>query len=332
MSEKVQTYSIGFQSAQFNEAHHAKKVANYLGTNHHEEILRPDPALIIEKISHVLDQPFADSSIIPTYLLAKFARENLVVALSGDGGDEIFGGYDRYEIWMNLKKKYAKLPSNVRLLIANSAESMLPIGFKGRHYLMQIDTDFENSLPFKDNLFTEEERRNLLPNSWGISHTDSVKNSMVNKDIAFLERAMMYDMKGFLPDNILTKVDRSSMLSSIEVRSPFLSKEIIEFSLSEINPEMKRRKKILRHLATQKLPEFFNFQRKQGFVPPLEYWMKEKKWQDFINDNLFSSDSIFNKKMLNNCMKGEGKRFFNKRRLFSLIMVQLWMKSNNIKN
>ena len=96
MKDKVQTYSIGFHSEAFNEAHHARQVANYLGTNHHEEILSPDPALIIEKISHVLDQPFADSSIVPTYLLAKFARENLIVALGGDGGDEVFGGYDRY--------------------------------------------------------------------------------------------------------------------------------------------------------------------------------------------------------------------------------------------
>jgi asparagine synthase (glutamine-hydrolysing) len=217
-------------------------------------------------------------------------------------------------------------------LIANKAENILPIGFKGRHSLMQMDTDFENSLPLKDNLFTEEERRNLLPNSWNVSDTNYVKNNMVNHDLEFLDRAMRYDMNGFLPDNILTKVDRSSMLSSVEVRSPFLSKEILEFSLGEINPELKRRKKILRQLAKQKLPDFFNFQRKQGFVPPLEYWMKEKKWQEFINDNLFSSESIFNKKMLNNFMKGEGKRFFNKRRLFSLLMIQLWMQSNNIKN
>jgi asparagine synthase (glutamine-hydrolysing) len=197
---------------------------------------------------------------------------------------------------------------------------------------MQMDTDFENSLPLKDNLFTKDERRNLLPNSWNVSDTNYVKNNMVNHDLEFLERAMRYDMNGFLPDNILTKVDRSSMLSSVEVRSPFLSKEILEFSLGEINPELKRRKKILRQLAKQKLPDFFNFQRKQGFVPPLEYWMKEKKWQEFINDNLFSSESIFNKKMLKNFMKGEGKRFFNKRRLFSLLMIQLWMQSNNIKN
>jgi asparagine synthase (glutamine-hydrolysing) len=96
MEEKVHTYSIGFMDPQYNEAHHAKKIANYLGTTHHEEILSPDPSLVVEKISAILDQPFADSSIVPTYLLAKFARENLIVALGGDGGDEVFGGYDRY--------------------------------------------------------------------------------------------------------------------------------------------------------------------------------------------------------------------------------------------
>jgi asparagine synthase (glutamine-hydrolysing) len=277
-------------------------------------------------------EPSTDPAIIPGYLIYKAASEHCKVVMGGDGGDEIFGGYDRYETWINLKQKYGKLPSKVRSLIANNAENILQIGFKGRHYLMQMDTDFENSLPLKDNLFTEEERRNLLPNSWNVSDTNYVKNNMVNHDLEFLDRAMRYDMNGFLPDNILTKVDRSSMLSSVEVRSPFLSKEILEFSLCEINIEMKRRKKILRQLAKQKLPDFFNFQRKQGFVPPLEYWIKEKKWQEFINDNLFSSESIFNKKMVNNFMKGEGKRFFNKRRLFSLLMIQLWMQNNKIKN
>jgi asparagine synthase (glutamine-hydrolysing) len=144
-------------------------------------------------------------------------------------------------------------------------------------------------------------------------------------------RAMRYDMKGFLPDNILTKVDRSSMLSSVEVRSPFLSKGVLDFAIGNIYPDLKRRKKILRQLATKKLPNFINIQRKQGFVPPLEYWMKEKKWQEFIKDNLFSSESIFKKSMLDSLMSGEGKKFFNKRRVFTLIMIQLWLNSNKIE-
>ena len=332
-NREIYTFTVGFEGyGGADERHFARQVAQWFGTRHRElNVSGADPE-VMSLLAAQCCEPSSDPAIIPGYLIYKAASEHCKVVMGGDGGDEIFGGYDRYEIWINLKKKYGNLPSCIRSVIANSAENMLPIGFKGRHYLMQMDTDFETSIPLKDNLFTVEERRNLLPNSWEISNTNKVKNSMVNQEISFLERAMRYDMNGFLPDNILTKVDRSSMLSSVEVRSPFLSKDILEFSLGEINTEMKRRKKILRQLAKQKLPDFFNFQRKQGFVPPLEYWMKEKKWQEFINDNLFSSDSIFNIQMLNNSMKMEGKRFFNKRRLFTLLMIQLWMKSNNIKN
>ena len=331
--QDVYTFTVGFEGyGGADERHYARQVAQWFGTRHRELNVTGANPEVMSLLSAQCCEPSTDPAIIPGYLIYKAASDHCKVVMGGDGGDEIFGGYDRYETWKNLKEKYAKLPSRLRSLIANSAEMSLPIGFKGRHYLMQMDTDFESSIPLKDNLFTEAERRNLLPNSWEVSDTISVKNRMVNHDVAFLERAMRFDMNGFLPDNILTKVDRSSMLSSVEVRSPFLSKEILEFSLGEINAEMKRRKKILRQLAKDKLPNFFNFQRKQGFIPPLEYWMKEKKWQEFINDNLFSSESIFNKKMLNNFMKGEGKRFFNKRRLFSLLMIQLWMQSNNIKN
>jgi asparagine synthase (glutamine-hydrolysing) len=331
--KNVYTFTVGFEGyGGADERHYARQVAQWFGTRHKELNVTGANPEIMSLLATQCCEPSTDPAIIPGYLIYKAASEYCKVVMGGDGGDEIFGGYDRYETWILLKQKYGKLPSKVRSLIANNAENMLPIGYKGRHYLMQLDTDFESSIPLKDSLFTLEERRNLLPNSWEISITNDVKNSMVNPDNDFLERAMRYDMQGFLPDNILTKVDRSSMLSSVEVRSPFLSKDILEFSLGEINSEIKRKKQILRQLSKQKLPDFFNFHRKQGFVPPLEYWMKEKKWQEFINDNLFSSDSIFNKQMLNKFMKGEGKRFFNKRRLFSLLMVQLWMRSNNIKN
>ena len=329
----IYTFTVGFEGyGGADERHFARQIAQWFGTRHKEVNVTGANPEVMSILASQCCEPSTDPAIIPGYLIYKAASEHCKVVMGGDGGDEIFGGYDRYEIWMELKKKYSNIPSSIRSLISNSAENMLSIGFKGRHYLMQMDTDFESSIPLKDNLFTFEERRNLLPTSWEISNSNNVKNNMVNPHIPFLDRAMRYDMKGFLPDNILTKVDRSSMLSSIEVRSPFLSKEILEFSLGEINSEMKRRKKILRALAKIKLPNFFNFQRKQGFVPPLEFWMKEKKWQEFINDNLYSSDCIFNKKMLNNFMKGDGKRFFNKRRLFSLLMLHLWMQSNNIKN
>ena len=331
--QDIYTFTVGFEGyGGADERHFARQVAQWFGTRHRDLNVSEANPEVMSLLAAQCCEPSTDPAIIPGYLIYKAASEHCKVVMGGDGGDEIFGGYDRYETWNILKEKYGKLPSILRSFISNSAEKRLPIGFKGRHYLMQMDTDFESSIPLKDNLFTLEERRKLLPKFWEVSDTIFVKNKMIGHDVSFLERAMRYDMNGFLPDNILTKVDRSSMLSSVEVRSPFLAKGILEFSLGEINQSMKRRKYILRQLAKQKLPDFFNFQRKQGFVPPLEYWMKEKKWQEFILDNLFSSESFFKKKMLNNLMKGESKHFFNKRRLFSLLMIQLWMQSNNIKN
>jgi asparagine synthase (glutamine-hydrolysing) len=328
----IYTFTVGFEGyGGADERHFARQIAQWFGTRHKElnvDGANPD---IMSKLALQCCEPNTDPAIIPGFLIYKAASEYCKVVMGGDGGDEIFGGYDRYEQWMQLKNRVTNVPMELRNMISGMSEKFLPIGFKGRHYLMQIDADFDKSLPLKDNLFTSEERRKLLPASWTISETDSLKNIMVDKELDFMERAMRYDMKGFLPENILTKVDRSSMLSSVEVRSPFLSKRLLEFAMADVKPELKRRKKILRKVAKKRLPSFFDFQRKQGFVPPLEFWLKEKKWQEFIKDNLFSSNSLFNKEMLNTIIKGDGKHFFNKRRLFALIMIQLWMNQYDIK-
>jgi asparagine synthase (glutamine-hydrolysing) len=328
----IYTFTVGFEGyGGADERHFARQIAQWFGTRHKElNIDGADPD-IMTKLTAQCCEPNTDPAIIPGFLIYKAASEYCKVVMGGDGGDEIFGGYDRYEQWMQLKNRFSNVPLVLRNMISGMSEKMLPIGFKGRHKLMQMGTDFERSIPLKDNLFTAEERRKILPTSWTISETDSLKNIMVDKELDFMERAMRYDMKGFLPENILTKVDRSSMLSSVEVRSPFLSKRILEFAMSDLKPELKRRKKILRKVAEKRLPSFFNFQRKQGFVPPLEFWMRENKWQEFIKDNLFSSNALFNKGVLNTFMKGAGKQFFNKRRLFALIMIQLWMNQYNIK-
>jgi asparagine synthase (glutamine-hydrolysing) len=327
----IYTFTVGFDGyGGADERHFARQVAQWFGTRHRElNILGADPELM-STLAAQCCEPNTDPAIIPGFMIFKAASKYCKVVMGGDGGDEIFGGYDRYEQWLKLKNKYQNFPVPLRSVISKASESMLPIGFKGRHYLMQMETDFSNSLPLKDNLFTLEDRKKLLNDSWTIDDTTLLKKNMVDPDLEFMERALRYDLKGFLPDNILTKVDRSSMLSSVEVRSPFLSRNMIEFALQDVHPSLKRRKKILRQLALKKLPAFVNTQRKQGFVPPLEHWMKEKKWKEFIKDHLFSSDSIFNKKMLDDLMSDDSKQFFNKRRIFALIMIQLWMNSNKI--
>jgi asparagine synthase (glutamine-hydrolysing) len=120
------------------------------------------------------------------------------------------------------------------------------------------------------------------------------------------------------------------MLSSMEVRSPLLSREVIEFALGKLKTNQRDKKSFLRQLARKKLPSFFNMQRKQGFIPPLEFWLKEKSWQQFIKDNLLSGDCIFNPDLTRKLMADSGKYFFNKRRVFALLMFQLWMKENKL--
>jgi asparagine synthase (glutamine-hydrolysing) len=327
----IYTFTVGFEGyGGADERHFARQVAQWFGTRHKELNVDGANPEIMSTLAAQCCEPNTDPAIIPGYLIYKASSEYCKVVMGGDGGDEIFGGYDRYEQWLKMKNQISSYPNRLKEIISYTSENYFPIGLKGRHYLMQFATDFKQSIPLKDNLFTMSERRSLLTGTVPIQDTSMIKLQMVEKELDFMERAMRYDFKGFLPENILTKVDRSSMLSSVEVRSPFLSKGIIEFAMEEVQPEMKRRKKILRQLAQRKLPHFINTQRKQGFIPPLEFWMKEKKWQEFIKDNLYAHDSIFSKSMLANLMNREGKQFFNKRRVFTLLMIQLWMKSYKV--
>lgn len=327
----IYTFTVGFEGyGGADERHFARQVAQWFGTRHKElNVDGADPE-IMSTLAAQCCEPNTDPAIIPGYLIYKASSEYCKVVMGGDGGDEIFGGYDRYEQWLKMKNQISSYPNRFKEIISYASEKYFPIGLKGRHYLMQFATDFKHSIPLKDSLFTMSERRSLLTGAVPIQDTTMLKHQMVEEKLEFMERAMRYDFKGFLPENILTKVDRSSMLSSVEVRSPFLSKGILEFAMEEVNPELKRRKKILRQLAQRKLPHFINTQRKQGFIPPLEFWMKEKKWQDFINDNLYADGSMFSKPMLANLMNREGKQFFNKRRVFTLLMIQLWMKAYKV--
>jgi asparagine synthase (glutamine-hydrolysing) len=280
MSEKVQTYSIGFQSAQFNEAHHAKKVANYLGTNHHEEILSPDPALIIEKISHVLDQPFADSSIIPTYLLAKFARENLVVALSGDGGDEIFGGYDRYLAapilqtlnpilgpvkWaMNTTKMFSS--GNERRVVRAGTQMKSMPSLAERYFSIQSLTQ-RGALKqlLSDNFFTDS-----------IS-TEFTKHFNQGAGLARLDQLVRSDLNYYLPGDILSKVDMATMANSLELRSPMLDVNVVEWGIalpSKFKIQGFETKHILKDVARALVPANLIDRPKMGFGIPRAEWLR----------------------------------------------------------
>jgi asparagine synthase (glutamine-hydrolysing) len=336
MAEKVQTYSIGFQSAQFNEAHHARQVANYLGTSHHEEILSPDPALVVEKISQVLDQPFADSSIVPTYLLAKFARENLVVALSGDGGDEVFGGYDRYFAAPILQTLNPILGVTK---FASKIISKSPIGNERK--LSRAGTQLKAMPSLAERYFSiqsltqKEVLRNLLRNgiyaeSIAIDFYDQFNQG---REFSKLDQLVRSDLAYYLPGDILTKVDMATMANSLELRSPMLDMNLVEWGISlpdKYKIKGFETKHILKDVARSLVPAELIDRPKMGFGIPRAEWLRTGMKEmviDTLTDNTASQRGWFNaievKKTIDIHMSGEDKDS----QLWPMLMLELWART-----
>ena len=335
MQEKVQTYSIGFHSAQYNEAHHAKQVANYLGTNHHEEILSPDPALVVEKISHVLDQPLADSSIVPTYLLAKFAREKLIVALGGDGGDEVFGGYDRYlatpilqglnpilgfaKFGLGLVDK--KVLGKGRKI--NRASSQLNQKDSLAHRFSSI-----HSLAQPENLSTL-----LVPAFNSNIASKRFLDDFNTGELSSFDRMIRSDQTSYLPGDLLVKVDIATMANSLELRSPMLDVNVVEWGVSlprKYKIKGFETKHILKDVARSLVPAALIDRPKMGFGIPRAEWLRTGMKEmviDTLTDTTATQRGWFNstevKKVIDIHMAGEDKDNL----LWPILMLELWART-----
>ena len=335
MSEKVQTYSIGFHSAQFNEAHHAKQVANYLGTNHHEEILNPDPALLVETISKVLDQPFADSSIVPTYLLAKFARENLIVALGGDGGDEVFGGYDRYLATPALQMANPVLglaKSSLNFLGKQSFGNKRKINRVGSQLSLKASLGHRYSSILS--LAQPHELLALLSNDFLSSQAEqtSISNFEIGKHSAF-DRMIRSDLQSYLPGDLLVKVDIATMANSLELRSPLLDINVVEWGLSlprKYKIKGFETKHILKDVARSLVPANLIDRPKMGFGIPRAEWLRTEMKEmvtDLLTDKEATDRGWFNqnevKRTLDLHMSGTDKDQI----LWPILMLELWARN-----
>ena len=335
MQEKVQTYSIGFHSAQYNEAHHAKQVANFLGTNHHEEILSPDPALLVEKISQVLDQPLADSSIVPTYLLAKFAREKLIVALGGDGGDEVFGGYDRYLATpilqgMNPILGFAKFGLGLvdKKVLGkgrkiNRASSQLNQKDSLAHRFSSI-----HSLAQPENLSTL-----LIPAYNSKIASDRFVNEFNKGQLSSFDRMIRSDQTSYLPGDLLVKVDIATMANSLELRSPMLDVNVVEWGVSlprKYKIKGFETKHILKDVARSLVPAELIDRPKMGFGIPRAEWLRTGMKEmviDTLTDTTATQRGWFNtsevKKVIDIHMAGEDKDNL----LWPMLMLELWART-----
>jgi asparagine synthase (glutamine-hydrolysing) len=335
MKEKVQTYSIGFHNKAFNEAHHAKQVANFLGTNHHEEILSPDPALVIEKISQVLDQPFADSSIVPTYLLAKFARENLIVALGGDGGDEVFAGYDRYlatPIMQRFNLFLGLARSGFYLAGKQSFDNSRKINRVGSQLSAKasLATRYSSilSLTQPQELFTL-----LNSNFYSKKAETTYINQFEAGNLSSLDRMIRADFSAYLPGDLLVKVDIATMANSLELRSPLLDVNVVEWGISlprKYKIKSFETKHILKDVARSLVPAELIDRPKMGFGIPRAEWLRTGMREmviDTLTDTTATQRGWFNsaevKKVIESHMSGKDQDNL----LWPILVLELWART-----
>jgi asparagine synthase (glutamine-hydrolysing) len=292
-SGPVKTFSIGFGKHDFNEAAYARIVARRFGTDHHELILKPDFAATLDKLTRILEEPFADSSILPTYCVCWLARQHVTVALSGDGGDELFSGYDRYIVNLH-RRKFDLIPAWAGRLYRQHVYPALPSGVRGRKLAYNISLpsperylDGISFLPVSDGkgtFFSEDFR------TWALGQPapfDLFRNYLNRAPTQnFLERLMYLDTKTYLTADILTKVDRMSMATSLEVRVPILDHVFLEWVTSLPTRWKLRgntRKYILKKLAERVgVPPEVLHRRKQGFSMPLVHWMRHELKSELV--------------------------------------------------
>ncbi|PNK03838.1 asparagine synthase (glutamine-hydrolyzing), partial [Cylindrospermopsis raciborskii S07] len=223
-SAHVRTFSISFPGhGKLDETPHARLIANYFGTDHTELVAEPASADLIPNLVRQFDEPMVDSSMIPTFLVSRLVRQYCTVALGGDGGDELFGGYSHYSRILWMQRNLGYIPNWLRKAVAQIAEYSLPVGFKGRNYLQGLSVNFQDRIPLLASSFDPLTRRRLMrsyPNYSTVAET--IFGDRIPNETDLLQRATRMDFNNYLAEDILVKVDRASMLNSLEVRAPFL--------------------------------------------------------------------------------------------------------------
>jgi len=335
-SSRVQTFTIGFPGhGALDESEHARLIARHFGTQHTELMAEPATADLLPRLSRQFDEPMADSSMIPTFLVSELVRRECTVALGGDGGDELFGGYGGYSKLLWMEERLGRFPLPLRRSVALAAEKLLPVGLKGRNWMQGLGEDLEGGLPMMASFFDATTRKRLL---CGHGPWAAVAKSMMQKRVPanpdLLQRATRMDFQNYLTEDILVKVDRASMLNSLEVRSPLLDYRIIDFAFGKVPSQLKAtrndKKILLKRLTARVLPPEFDRHRKQGFSIPLAAWLKGGWFRDLFHSVLLDQNCIFDRKIVTQLLNGQDRGLSNSERLFTLVLFELWRKEYKI--
>ncbi len=338
----VNTYSIGFNEGGYNEAEYAKAVAAHLGTKHHELYVSAQDALdVVPALPDIYDEPFADISAIPTYLVSKFARRDVTVALSGDGGDEMLGGYNRHIQGPKLWKKMRMMPAPLRHIVSSVLRVMPPeLWDKIRPGHPQFGT-YVHKAASVFNLGSPDEIYDRLISLWPeppVPGIDEPRNFLTDsawqpEGLSFAETMMYKDALSYLPGDILTKVDRASMAVSLEARAPLLDRRIYEY-VWQLPERFKIRdgkgKWLLRQVLSKHIPNDLFERPKQGFNSPVADWIRGplKDWaEDLLSEEALMVDEVLDaaaiRKVWAAHSAGQGQ---HGQALWAVLMFQAWRR------
>jgi asparagine synthase (glutamine-hydrolysing) len=343
-SEKIKTFTIGTTDKKTDEAPFARQIAGHLGTDHTEYYCTNNEAKeIIPTLPYFYDEPFADSSAIPTILVSKLARKKVTVALSADGGDELFAGYTKYQYLINLKQRLSRLPKPFRQMgyaVMNTIPvQSLPVlrsnqawvnKYKRLNSLLKAPS-LQNVFSAASQLYTKAELDKLLINAYSLRKTGYDSTSLQKIFYDDLSYMMAMDYETYLNDDIMQKVDRASMSVSLESREPLLDQHIIEWTAA-LPLHMKfnsgQTKFLLKEIVHKYVPKEIMERPKSGFTIPVYEWMKndfKELVHLYFNENYIKQQGLFDKEVTNSLLKGfynDGKVPVEK--MWYLLMFQLW--------
>jgi asparagine synthase (glutamine-hydrolysing) len=336
---RVKTFSIGFEEADFNELEYARVIAKKYNTDHHETVVRPDALSMVQRIVKFHDEPFGDSSSIPTFIVSEAARQHVKVVLTGDGGDELFCGYESF--WgVDRLRRLDAVPQSARRVVSMVAEA-LPWSAYGKNWLRMASRPTALERYFEFNYAPWFLREQLLTPKWRLPSGDSYLRSefpdfLLPEGADIVSQAMYFEATAKLAGDMLVKVDRMSMANSIEVRCPMLDHELasvaaeVPFHWNLPRPGERQGKRMFIRAMGDRLPEVLINRKKMGFGVPLSHWMRTTL-RDYITDHLtsrrFLDRGIFSEKFIHTLIDEHmsGRRN-NQYWMWTLLMFELWMR------
>lgn len=334
-ADPVKTFSIGFEEAGFDELGYARDVAQHLGTDHYDLVVRPDVVAIVEDLTWYLDEPFGDTSAIPTYMVSKLAATQVKVVLSGDGGDEVFAGYDRYTV-EEREQRFDRIPDSIKRA-AGAVGGALPPGTKGKRFLQHLALSGAERYVDASTMFRADDLRRLLHRDayHAIARHDAADRaarSMDSFDRDWLSAAQRWDLMAYLPQDILTKVDRMTMAHSIEARPPLIDHRLVEFAATiptRFRIKDGQTKYLFKQAMRGVLPDHIIDRPKHGFAVPLARWLRHDL-ATFARDILLSSTArdrnLFNLRYVERLLQLNDRGRDLDLQLWTLLSLELWCR------